>query len=287
MSRTVGIAVVLAGAVCLAIDAGARPHAAKPATVTLDLELPFSVPPPANGKDRVSKLEIDGKDFSTPRTTRRFVEVKIREGASSVKVVYTFWPTIYTRIIRTRVIAVERGKKIKASLLKADTDNPDKIWVIYVPTPPDVVEAMCKLAAVGRQDDVWDVGCGDGRMVIHAVKEFKAKQGLGIELLPELIRECKANAKKAEVDDRVTFLQKDALTIKDFSEASVVLLYLGDRLNEALRPILQKTLKPGARIVSHRFRMGNWKPDKSQTIRAKDNYGQVKFFTLHLWTIKR
>jgi precorrin-6B methylase 2 len=286
MSRLIGMVVLLA-AVGFALDGSARPPAAKPDAVMLDLELPFSARPPANAPDRVSELKIDGKDFSTPRFTRRFVEVKLGEGARSVKVVYTFWPTIYQCVTRTRVIEVERGKKVKASLLKPDPDHPDKIRVIYVPTPPEVVEAMCRLAEVGGRDVVWDVGCGDGRLVIHAVKDFKAKKGLGIDLVPALIERSKANAKRAGVDDRVTFEQKDALAIKDFSEASVVLLYLGERLNEALRPALQKTLKPGSRVVSHRFRMGDWKPDKTRTIRARDNYGQVKVFMLHLWTIKK
>jgi SAM-dependent methyltransferase len=161
------------------------------------------------------------------------------------------------------------------------------VWVIYYPTPPEVVDAMCKLAKVGKGDVVYDIGCGDGRMVIHAVKKYKAKKGVGIDLLPERIRECKANAKKESVEDQVTFEEKDALTIKDFSEATVVLLYLSDPLNEKLRPTLRKTLKPGTRIVSHRFRMGDWKPDRTETIRAKDNHGGRSEFKLHLWTIKK
>jgi ubiquinone/menaquinone biosynthesis C-methylase UbiE len=134
---------------------------------------------------------------------------------------------------------------------------------------------------------VYDIGCGDGRMVLHALKKYGAKKGVGIDLLPERIKESKENAKKADVEDRVTFLQKDALTIKDFSEASVVLLYLGNALNEALRPTLQKTLRPGSRIVSHRFLMGNWRPDRTETIRAKDNLGMDRDFKIHLWTIRK
>ena len=124
-------------------------------------------------------------------------------------------------------------------------------------------------------------------MVIHAVKEFGARKGVGIDLLPELVKLSRANAKQAGVDDRVTFLQKDALTIKDFSEASVVFLYIGERLNVKLRPTLQKTLRPGSRIVSHRFLMGDWKPDRTETIRARNNAGNLTTFKLHLWTIKQ
>jgi cyclopropane fatty-acyl-phospholipid synthase-like methyltransferase len=158
--------------------------------------------------------------------------------------------------------------------------------VIYVATPPEVVDAMCKLAKVGKDDVVYDIGCGDGRLVINAVKKFGARKGVGIDLLPERIKECRENARKNDVEDKVTFLEKDALTIKDFSEATVVLLYLSVPLNEALKPVLRKTLKPGARIVSHRFHMGTWRPDRTETVRAKDKHGKRKDFTLHLWTIK-
>jgi SAM-dependent methyltransferase len=202
------------------------------------------------------------------------VTVPLKKGAESVKVVYTFWPNSYTRFIRTRTVKVEAGKTVKVSLMKAEKEVPDKIWVIYYPTPKEVVESMCKMGKVGKDDVVYDIGCGDGRMVIEAVKTFGAKKGVGIDLLEERIKECKANAKLAKVEDKVTFLQKDALTIKDYSEATVVLLYLSDPLNEALRPILQKSLKPGTRIVSHRFRM------------ARDNYGSFQEYKLHLWKIK-
>src|SRR5262249_33327413 len=103
----------------------------------------------------------------------------------------------------------------------------------------------------------------------------------------ERIKECRENAKKAGVEDKVTFLHKDALTIKDFSEASVVLMYLTDPLCEALRPTLQKTMKDGSRIVSHRFKMGEWKPEKTVTMKAKENDGDEDEFKLLLWTIKK
>jgi hypothetical protein len=277
------LAIVFVAAPC-AFGLGAP--AEKRSDVTLELELPGGVPPPPYAPDRVSRLEIDGKDFSTPRSTRRIVRVRPKPGADSVMVAYTFWPTIYMRITRTRTVKAGPGTTVKLSLMKPDKEAPDKIWVIYVPTPAEVVEAMAKLAKIGPDDVVYDVGCGDGRLVIHAVKERGAKRGVGIDLLPSCIKESRANAKAAGVEDRVTFQEKDALTIKDFSEATVVLLYLSNPLNEALRPVLRKTLKPGARIVSHRFLMGDWKPDRTETIRARDKYGRVKEFKLHLWTIR-
>ncbi|MFO0879087.1 MAG: methyltransferase domain-containing protein [Gemmataceae bacterium] len=267
----------------LADEAPKKPTGA----AVLELTLPDSAEPPPWGPDQVSKLEVDGKDHSTPRLTRRSIKVQPAAGRDTVTVVYTFWPNTYTRIIRTKVVPVEKGKTAKVDFAKADADTPDKIFVIYVPTPQAVVDAMCKLADIKKGDVVYDIGCGDGRLVITAVQKFGAKKAIGIDISADRIKECKANAKKAGVEDRVTFLHKDALTIKDFSEADVVLVYLSNFLNQALRPTLQKTLKPGSRIVSHRFLMGDWKPEKTEKITAKDNSGDNDEFELHLWTIKK
>ena len=166
------------------------------------------------------------------------------------------------------------GKTVEVSFEKPDPKRPDKIYVIYFPTPIEVVDAMCKLGKIGKDDVVYDIGCGDGRLVIQAVKKFGAKKAVGIDISAERIAECKANAKKAGVDDKVTFLEKDALTIKDFSEATVVLTYLSDPLNEALRPTLQKTMKPGSRVVSHRFLMGDWKPKEIEDDRGEEQLRQ-------------
>jgi cyclopropane fatty-acyl-phospholipid synthase-like methyltransferase len=130
---------------------------------------------------------------------------------------------------------------------------------------------------------VYDLGCGDGRMVIAAVKKGGAKRGVGIDIDPQRVAESKANAKQAGVEDKVEFREGDVLKIPDLSDANVVLLYMGEDLNRQLKPILQKTLKPGSRIVSHRFTMGpDWKPDRTETIKGKDG----DTYLLHLWTIK-
>ena len=253
----------------------------------LELKLPYSVTPPTRSPERVSKLEIDGKDHTSPRILTRTIKVDPKKGTDTVTVVYTYWPNIYTQFTRTKVVKVVKGETVKVSLEKADPKTPDKIYVIYYPTPIEVVDAMCKLGSIGKEDVVYDIGCGDGRLVIQAVKKFGAKKAVGIDISAERIRECNANAKSAGVADKVTFLEKDALTIEDFSEATVVLTYMSDSLNEALRPTLRKTLKPGSRIVSHRFRMGDWKPKESKVIKAKNNYGDVTEFELHLWTIEK
>ncbi|HLW18798.1 MAG TPA: methyltransferase domain-containing protein [Cyclobacteriaceae bacterium] len=146
--------------------------------------------------------------------------------------------------------------------------------VHYVPTRQAVVDAMLELAKVSKNDIVYDLGCGDGRIPITAAKTYGAK-GKGIDIDPQRIKEANANAEKAGVTDKVVFEQAN-LFESDVSEATVVTLYLLNSLNMKLRPILLEQLKPGTRIVSHAFNMGDWEPE--QTI-------QVDGATVHLWTV--
>jgi SAM-dependent methyltransferase len=132
--------------------------------------------------------------------------------------------------------------------------------VVYVPTPADVVDAMLKLANITSKDVVYDLGSGDGRIVIAAAKQYGA-HGVGIDIDPERVREATANAKSANVADKVTFRQEDLFTA-DISPATVVMLYLSPTVNSRLAPKLMKDLKPGTRIVSHAFDMGSWKPQQ-------------------------
>jgi precorrin-6B methylase 2 len=154
--------------------------------------------------------------------------------------------------------------------------------VPYVPTPQPVVEAMLKLAGVKEGEVVYDLGCGDGRIVVTAVKQFKAKRGVGIDLDPQRIKDSNENAQKAGVTDKVEFKVGDVLKLDSVADANVVTLYLLPKVNEDLAPMLKRTLKPGSRIVSHDFRMGNWAPD--QTVRVEGEGGRVH--VLYLWTIK-
>src|SRR5690606_5784752 len=145
--------------------------------------------------------------------------------------------------------------------------------VPYVPTKQEVVEAMLTLANVGPNDMLYDLGCGDGRIVVTAAKKFGAK-AVGIDIDPERIQEARENAQKAAVENKVAFLQQD-LFKADFSKASVVSLYLLPSVNMKLRPELLQ-LKPGTRVVSHAFDMGDWKPDKQMVVGNS---------TIYLWTV--
>jgi cyclopropane fatty-acyl-phospholipid synthase-like methyltransferase len=152
--------------------------------------------------------------------------------------------------------------------------------VPYVATPHDVVDRMLALAEVGQTDVVYDLGCGDGRIVIAAAQKFGAR-GVGVDIDPVRIAEAQANAKRAGVEHLVTFTLQDALQT-DVSEATVVTLYMLSAMNVRLRPILTKKLPKGARIVSHNFAMGDWEPERVDTF--KDVAGATR--TLYLWTIR-
>jgi precorrin-6B methylase 2 len=141
--------------------------------------------------------------------------------------------------------------------------------VIFVPTPPEVVKGMLDLAQIRDGDVLYDLGSGDGRIPIAAVQRAKVK-ATGIDIDPQRVSEAKANAQQQGVADKVTFKQDDIFTT-DFSDATVVTLYLLDSLNEKLRPRLMK-LKPGTRIVSHAFRMGDWEPETEQEIDGRRIY---------------
>jgi len=142
--------------------------------------------------------------------------------------------------------------------------------VIFVPTDYQVVIAMLKLAEVTSKDIVYDLGCGDGRFVVTAARQFGAR-GVGIDIDPERIKEARELSKRTGADDKVRFIEGD-LFAADISEATVVTLYLLTRLNLKLRPKLMKELKPGTRIVSHAFDMGDWTPEKTESIGSSSIY---------------
>ncbi len=142
--------------------------------------------------------------------------------------------------------------------------------VPYVPTPQSVVEGMLGMAGVNKNDVVYDLGCGDGRIVITAAKDYGAT-GIGVDLNPERIAEANSNAKEAGVEDKVTFYEGDLFDF-DFSKASVLTLYLLPDVNLKLKPKILSEMKPGSRVVSHAFSMGDWEPDEHMTIDGKNVY---------------
>jgi cyclopropane fatty-acyl-phospholipid synthase-like methyltransferase len=147
----------------------------------------------------------------------------------------------------------------------------------YIPTPQEVVEAMLTLVGVTKDDILYDLGSGDGRVIITAAQQFGTR-GVGIDIDPNRIREANENAQQAGVSDRVVFRQQD-LFETDFSEATVVIVYLLPHLNIRIRPELFRQLKPGTRVVSHDFDMGEWQPNRIMQIQKPEES------TLYYWVI--
>jgi uncharacterized protein (TIGR03000 family) len=234
--------------------------------------------------EKDAKVLIDGKATKQQGVERDFTSPPLETGWSySYTLTASWWPNNYTKVIRSRSVQIKPGQAIEVDFRKSDPKNPDKFHIRYVPTPEGVVDAMCQLAKVGKNDVVYDLGCGDGRIVIAAVQDFNAKRGVGVDIDEDLVKLSKEEAKNAKVEDRVSFRKQDVLEIKDLADASVVMLYMGEDVNLRLRPILQKTLKPGSRIVSHDFKMGDWAPDKKITVYSNEDGEDHDLF---LWTIK-
>jgi len=178
--------------------------------------------------------------------------------------------------MKTRLIAIGLAAAVlaapalasaQATATQTPTRRPD---VIYVPTPQEVVDAMLQVAKVTKNDVVYDLGTGDGRIPVTAAKTYGAR-GVGIDIDPQRIKEATENVQKNGVGDRVRIIQGD-LFETNISEATVVTLYLLPSLNQKLIPKLNKELKPGTRIVSHAFDMGDWKPEQELDVNGRKVY---------------
>jgi len=159
-------------------------------------------------------------------------------------------------------------------LASARAQDDDEFDVPYVPTPEKVVEEMLKLANLKPGDELYDLGSGDGRIVITAARKYGVR-GVGVDINPQRIKEANENAQKEGVTDKVAFHKND-LFQEDIHEATVVTIYLLPAVNMKLKPKLFKELKPGTRLISHDFDMGDWKPEKRVEV---DNH------RIFVWTI--
>ena len=166
--------------------------------------------------------------------------------------------------------SIQRPSRKKRQLRKPD--------VIYYPTPTETVDEMLRMAKIKKGDVLYDLGSGDGRIPIAAAKQYGIR-AVGIEIDPKLVTEAQENARQAGVSGLVRFRNEDMFRV-DVSEATIVTLYLSEKLNVLLRPKLLSELRPGSRILSHDFRMGDWKPE--QTVRVP--WGKL-YRTVYLWTV--
>jgi len=226
-----------------------------------------------------SELLIENKATKTTGLTREYDTPELEAGK---RYEYTFtarWrPNNYTVMTRPRTVQFTAGEDVVVDLTK-DTDK-DKAEIRYLPTPEDIVDEMVKLAKITKDDVVFEPGCGDGRIVIAAVKAG-AKKGVGIDLDKERVKESKAAVKAANLVDKIEIREGDALEVKDYSDATAVLLYMGEEFNVLVRPTLLRDLKLGTRIVSHRFPMKDWKPDDTKKVVGQDGLD----YEIHIWKV--
>ena len=229
--------------------------------------------------DAESELVVEGKVVPGKGTSRTFETEALEAGASYRYTIAATWhPNGYTAITRTKTVSFRAGQRVAVDLSREDPN--DRVRVRYVPTPDEISDAMIKLADVRPQDIVYEPGCGDARITIAAVNAG-ARRGVGIDIDPERVTDSRARVASAGLSEKIEIRLGDALDIQDLSNATVVFLYMGDHFNMLIRPHLWKELKVGARVVSHRFLMGDWKPDKTVSVPGFES-GE---YELHLWTI--
>jgi uncharacterized protein (TIGR03000 family) len=293
MTRRATLALAVAATVALLIADRGRGQQSEPKeSAVLVVQLPAD-----------AQLTIEGKPTRQTGEVRRFISLPLVPG---YRYVYTLQVTTADGNSLQHKVVVQPGKEVTVDLRetlaqanpkpkvepipvepreankeKPPEEEPPKLTVPYVPTPQAVVDKMLELAKVSKDDVVYDLGCGDGRIVVTAAKKYGAK-GVGVDLNPVRLQESMENVKKNGVEKLVTIKKGDVLKT-DVSGATVVTLYLLPSVNLQLKPILQKTLKPGARVVSHDFDMGDdWPPE--QTLDVTDENGLDH--KVYLWTIK-
>jgi uncharacterized protein (TIGR03000 family) len=223
-------------------------------------------------------VRIDDTIVIGSGTTRELVVPRRRGAAGRVTITAEWQPNGYTTMTRTRTVSLKPGERVSVDL-SAELPT-DRVKVIYVPTPPEIADEMVRLAAVGPSDVVFEPGCGDARITIAAVRAG-ARRGVGIDIEADRVADSRAKVKAAGLSDRIEIRLGDALDIKDLAAATVVFLYMGDHFNMLIRPQLWKRLPVGARVVSHRFTMGDWTPDQTVSVTAFEG-GE---YDLHLWRI--
>ena len=271
-----------AAILALMVAFGATAQEKKTATIKLLIpETPTKVSLKVEGK------ELAANDKAAKEGVRVLVTPDLEPGKTyAYKIEAKLDPNNYTTIVRTREITFKAGEEVTLDLRKKDDKTPDNVIIRWVPTPKIVVKDMCELAKVGKDDVVIDPGCGDAVMIIMAVQDFKAKRAIGVDYDPKKAVESKENVEKAGLKDKIAVREGNALklTADDLKDVTVMMLYMGNELNIRLRPIIWDHMKPGSRIVSHRFIMGDWKPDKTITVSREGDYG-VEDFELHVWTV--
>ncbi len=226
-----------------------------------------------------AELVVNGSPVGGSGRSRTVETASLPPGAHRYTFAATWDPNGYTTITRTKTVELRGGDDVRVDLTVEDPA--DRVRVIYVPTPPDIAARMVEMAKVGGTDVVYEPGCGDARITIAAIRA-SARRGVCVDIDPDRARESKANVQAAGFADRIDVREGDALDVKQLSDVTVVLLYMGEHFNMLMRPVLWRELPVGARVVSHRFTMGDWQSDESVSVESNLTGG---VYDLHLWTI--
>ncbi|HJZ56315.1 MAG TPA: TIGR03000 domain-containing protein [Gemmataceae bacterium] len=275
-SRFAGLAALVAAALALTLPAEATRAGQKDDKKKVKSSIKITVP------REDAELKIEGQVMKGKGLVRELITPDLDSGKEYEYTASAFWePNNYTKITRTKTITFKAGDPIVVDFNKPDPGKQDMVQVRWVPTPQDIVDKMIELGGLKEGDVAYEPGPGDGRVLITAAKKG-AKKCVGIELDPKKADEARENVKKEKLEDKITIRVGDALKVEDYGEATIVFLYMGEEFDLQLRPLLEKQLKPGTRIVSHRFKMGDWQPDKTIKVTGADG----DEYELHLWVVK-
>ncbi|MCS7168900.1 MAG: TIGR03000 domain-containing protein [Gemmatales bacterium] len=215
-----------------------------------------------------AQLEIGGEKTQSTGEERLFLTPELEPGKSYFYVLKVINPNGF-RQVRMRAVEFQAGQEVVVDLRPGkDTESSN---IIFVPTSEEVVLKMLEVAKVTKDDIVYDLGCGDGRIVVMAAKKFGAR-GVGVDIDPDRVQEANEKVRKEGVEKLVEIRLGDALKVHDLHRATVVTLYMLPEFNEKVRPILERELKPGARVVAHDFQVPQWKPDAVVTVTEQGGF---------------
>jgi uncharacterized protein (TIGR03000 family) len=228
----------------------------------------------------VAKVMIGDYASSSTGEERMFETPPLTAGKTYSYQIKATWQDANREITRMAVANVEAGKETVVDLRPGSKDGSSS-QIIFVPTPEVVVAKMLEMAKVDKGDLVFDLGCGDGRIVVAAAKQHGAR-GVGVDLDPKRVKEALALVQKEKMDKLVEIRHGDALKVADLDQATVVMLYMLPEFMEKLKPIVLKQCKPGTRIVAHDYPFPDWEAQRKVTV---PNKLRITPHTLYLWVV--
>jgi uncharacterized protein (TIGR03000 family) len=227
-----------------------------------------------------AKVTIDDRATTSVGDERVYETPALAPGKTFTYQIKATWEDGGVKIVRMAAAKVQAGKETVVDLRPGSKDGSSS-QIIFLPTPDVVIAKMLEMAKVAKDDVVFDLGCGDGRMLVAAAKSLGAR-GVGIDLDPQRVKEALANVQKEKVDNLVEIRHGDALRVPDLESATVILLYMLPEFMAKLKPVVVKQCKPGTRIVAHDYPFPDWEPQRRLTLPSK---GRLTQHTMYLWVV--